>query len=121
MRTATLHRATAETEVRLTLHLDGGEARIQTGLGYFDHMLMQLARHGGFGELFRQIVDEGLVRRLIRRDPDDQAASLEIVLARCRDVSARPARGRMRIVELFRLSSVFWRRDRSGRRVLFRA
>ena len=47
MRTATLHRATAETEVRLTLHLDGGEARIQTGLGYFDHMLMQLARHGG--------------------------------------------------------------------------
>ena len=49
MRTATLHRATAETEVRLTLHLDGGEARIQTGLGYFDHMLMQLAKHGGFG------------------------------------------------------------------------
>ena len=49
MRTATLHRATAETDVRLTLHLDGGEARIQTGLSYFDHMLMQLAKHGGFG------------------------------------------------------------------------
>lgn len=49
MRTATLHRKTAETEVRLTLALDGGEARIQTGLGYFDHMLMQLAKHGGFG------------------------------------------------------------------------
>src|ERR1035438_1083099 len=49
MRTATLQRATAETEVRLTLHLDGGEARIQTGLAYFDHMLMQLAKHGGFG------------------------------------------------------------------------
>jgi len=49
MRTATLHRATAETEVRLTLHLDGGETRIQSGLAYFDHMLMQLAKHGGFG------------------------------------------------------------------------
>lgn len=49
MRTATLHRKTAETEVRLTLALDGGEARIATGLGYFDHMLMQLAKHGGFG------------------------------------------------------------------------
>ena len=49
MRTATVRRATTETEVKLTLRLDGGEARIHTGLGYFDHMLMQLARHGGFG------------------------------------------------------------------------
>ncbi len=49
MRTATLTRTTAETQVKLSLSLDGGEARIRTGLGYFDHMLMQLARHGGFG------------------------------------------------------------------------
>jgi imidazoleglycerol-phosphate dehydratase len=49
MRTATIQRATAETSVMLTLHLDGGEARIATGLAYFDHMLMQLAKHGGFG------------------------------------------------------------------------
>ena len=49
MRQATLHRATAETDIRLTLGLEGGENRIQTGLGYFDHMLMQLAKHGGFG------------------------------------------------------------------------
>ncbi|WP_243316028.1 imidazoleglycerol-phosphate dehydratase HisB [Geothrix paludis] len=49
MRTATLTRATAETQVKLSLSLDGGEARIRTGLGYFDHMLMQLAKHGGFG------------------------------------------------------------------------
>ena len=49
MRTATIQRATAETSVLLTLHLDGGEARIATGLAYFDHMLMQLAKHGGFG------------------------------------------------------------------------
>jgi imidazoleglycerol-phosphate dehydratase len=49
MRNATLHRATRETDVKLTLRLDGGEVRISTGLGYFDHMLMQLAKHGGFG------------------------------------------------------------------------
>jgi imidazoleglycerol-phosphate dehydratase len=49
MRTASIQRATAETSVKLSLQLDGGETRIQTGLGYFDHMLHQLARHGGFG------------------------------------------------------------------------
>jgi imidazoleglycerol-phosphate dehydratase len=49
MRTATLHRATSETEVRLTLCLEGGDAHIHTGLAYFDHMLLQLARHGGLG------------------------------------------------------------------------
>ncbi|HEX9009587.1 MAG TPA: imidazoleglycerol-phosphate dehydratase HisB [Holophagaceae bacterium] len=49
MRTATIERRTAETRVRLQLALEGGEARIRTGLAFFDHMLMQLARHGGFG------------------------------------------------------------------------
>jgi imidazoleglycerol-phosphate dehydratase len=49
MRTATLHRVTGETDVKLSLNLDGGETRLRTGLGYFDHMLMQLAKHGGFG------------------------------------------------------------------------
>lgn len=49
MRTATLHRTTAETDVNLSLHLDGGATAIRTGLAFFDHMLMQLAKHGGFG------------------------------------------------------------------------
>ena len=49
MRIATLHRLTQETDIKLSLGLDGGEARISTGLGYFDHMLMQLAKHGGLG------------------------------------------------------------------------
>ncbi|MCX6547740.1 MAG: imidazoleglycerol-phosphate dehydratase HisB [Holophagaceae bacterium] len=49
MRTATMSRTTAETQVRLSLALDGGVTRIHTGLGYFDHMLAQLAKHGGFG------------------------------------------------------------------------
>lgn len=49
MRRAHLHRTTNETDIRLGLDLDGGESRIATGLAYFDHMLAQLARHGGLG------------------------------------------------------------------------
>jgi imidazoleglycerol-phosphate dehydratase len=42
-----LERKTAETHIRLTLDLDGsGEADVQTGLGFLDHMLTSLARHG---------------------------------------------------------------------------
>ena len=48
-RPATINRRTNETDVALTLSLDGGAAEISTGIGFFDHMLAQLARHGGFG------------------------------------------------------------------------
>jgi imidazoleglycerol-phosphate dehydratase len=46
-RTATIERATAETDVRLTLTLDGlGAGTRDTGVGFLDHMLDLLARHG---------------------------------------------------------------------------
>ncbi len=46
-RTATIHRVTAETDIKLSVDLDGrGIARIQTGIGFFEHMLAQLAKHG---------------------------------------------------------------------------
>src|SRR3954464_11957512 len=48
-RTANRERKTGETEVRLALDLDGGEASNATGVGFFDHMLDLLARHGRLG------------------------------------------------------------------------
>jgi imidazoleglycerol-phosphate dehydratase len=48
-RTAKVERTTGETRIRLALDLDGGPVAIATGLAFFDHMLMQLARHGGLG------------------------------------------------------------------------
>jgi imidazoleglycerol-phosphate dehydratase len=48
-RRATVERHTAETEIRLTLDLDGsGAATLDTGLGFFDHMLTALIRHSRF-------------------------------------------------------------------------
>ena len=46
-RTAQVSRDTAETKIQVRLNLDGtGQARLATGIGFFDHMLDQIARHG---------------------------------------------------------------------------
>ncbi|HTT60236.1 MAG TPA: imidazoleglycerol-phosphate dehydratase HisB [Bryobacteraceae bacterium] len=48
-RRATLHRKTNETDIRLSLNVDGrGQYRVSTGIRFFDHMLELFARHGGF-------------------------------------------------------------------------
>jgi imidazoleglycerol-phosphate dehydratase len=48
-RTASISRKTAETDIRLELNLDGsGSVRSETGIGFFDHMLTLLGKHGLF-------------------------------------------------------------------------
>ena len=49
MRQASISRKTAETDIELTLNLDGsGESDISSGVGFLDHMLTLFARHGRF-------------------------------------------------------------------------
>lgn len=50
-RTAKINRKTKETDITALLLLDGGEVKIDTGIGFLDHMLTALAVHGGFGLL----------------------------------------------------------------------
>ncbi len=50
-RTANITRKTKETDITALLMLDGGEVKINTGIGFLDHMLTALAVHGGFGLL----------------------------------------------------------------------
>jgi imidazoleglycerol-phosphate dehydratase len=112
-RAATSRRTTGETDVAVTLDLDGtGRTEIATGLPFYDHMLDQLGRHGGFdltvkatgdlhvdahhtvedtaivlGQTFRQaLADKAGVRRFASgRFPLDEAL-VDVAL----DLSGRP-------------------------------
>ena len=112
-RTAAATRETAETAVEVTLDLDGdGDATVDTGVGFLDHMLEALAAHGLFDLTVRAAGDlevdehhvvedvgivlgsaldealgdrEGIVRYADRRVPMDEALASVVV-----DISGRP-------------------------------
>jgi imidazoleglycerol-phosphate dehydratase len=109
-RTAAVSRETGETEVAVTLDLDGsGESTVETGVGFFDHMLASFAKHGLFDLTVRcdgdlevddhhtvedvaiTLGDEalgerrGIVRYADRKVPLDEAVAGVVV-----DVSGRP-------------------------------
>lgn len=49
MRTAQIERNTKETQIKISLNLDGGDVKASTGIGFFDHMLTAFGVHGDFG------------------------------------------------------------------------
>jgi len=49
LRQAEIERVTRETQIKLSLNLDGGNYQIDTGCGFLNHMLELFAAHGGFG------------------------------------------------------------------------
>jgi imidazoleglycerol-phosphate dehydratase len=49
MRTATINRKTRETDINLTLNLDGGDYLVNTNCGFLNHMMELFASHSGFG------------------------------------------------------------------------
>ena len=53
IRQATICRETKETQIALYLNLEGGERKIETGIGFFDHMPNSFAVHGGFGLILK--------------------------------------------------------------------
>ena len=58
MRTSTINRKTAETDIALTLNLDGtGKSSIDSGCGFLDHMLTLFAKHGRFDLTVRCVGD----------------------------------------------------------------
>jgi len=112
-RTASIRRKTNETEIAVNLTLDGqGQHRIKTGIGFFDHMLEQLARHSLMDiELTAKgdthiddhhtVEDCGIaIGQALRQGLGDRAgiaryASLDLVMDECAtraaiDVSGRP-------------------------------
>jgi len=49
-RKASVYRKTKETNIEISLNLDGnGQSKVETGIGFFDHMLEQIAKHGNIG------------------------------------------------------------------------
>jgi imidazoleglycerol-phosphate dehydratase len=111
-RTAKIERKTKETQIELRLDLDGGEARIATGVGFLDHMLELLARHGRLGlELgaqgdlatgahhttedvgicLGQAIDEALADRVGIRRYGSATVPMDEALGECAiDISGRP-------------------------------
>jgi imidazoleglycerol-phosphate dehydratase len=78
-REATLTRQTTETSVSLTLNLDGqGHTEVQTGVGFFDHMLTHIAHHGLFDLTVRAEGD-------LHVDPHHTAEDVAILLGRAID------------------------------------
>lgn len=95
MRTATVSRTTAETSITCTLSLDGtGTASVSTGIGFLDHLLTALARHGRLDLELRCTGD-------LHVDDHHTAEDCALVLGRCLDEALGDRRGVRRFGDAF--------------------
>ncbi len=95
MRTATVRRTTAETSITCTLSLDGtGTASVSTGIGFLDHLLTALARHG---RLDLELCCTGD----LHVDDHHTAEDCALVLGRCLDEALGDRRGVRRFGDAF--------------------
>lgn len=91
MRSATIHRQTAETDVHLTLNLEGtGQYQGETGLGFLDHMLAHVAVHGLFDLSVR-------VRGDLHVDPHHTVEDVALALGQALDQALGDRAGIVRI------------------------
>lgn len=112
MRTATCNRKTAETEIALSLNLDGrGESKIDTGCGFLDHMLILFAAHGGFD---LQVTCKGDTQV----DDHHTVEDIGIALGKAFDTALGDKRGIRRVRQL---SGCRWMRRLFSARRIFRA
>jgi imidazoleglycerol-phosphate dehydratase len=94
-RTATVRRATNETTVEVELRLDGqGDAAVATGIGFLDHLLDSLARHGLFDLRVRADGD-------LHVDEHHTAEDVAIALGRAFDQALGERRGIRRIAHAY--------------------
>jgi imidazoleglycerol-phosphate dehydratase len=94
-RTATISRTTGETEISLTLSLDGGgKADVSTGVGFLDHMLTLWAKHGLFDLSVRAVGD-------LHIDEHHTAEDTCICLGKALDVALGERRGIVRTAHSF--------------------
>lgn len=91
MRQSTTQRATRETQIEITLDLDGsGQADIATGIGFYDHMLTHIAAHGLFDLRIRSQGDLDI-------DPHHTVEDVALALGQAFDAALGDRRGIARI------------------------
>ena len=73
MRTSQINRITAETNISLSLNLDGkGKSQIASGCGFLDHMLILFARHAGFDPYERKLLGITAMQKLLGKARFDE-------------------------------------------------
>jgi len=91
MRIATLERKTSETQVQVTLNLDGsGQNNVSTGVGFLDHLLRHVAVHGLFDLTVRATGD-------LEIDPHHTIEDVALTLGACLDQATSDRKGIVRM------------------------